>query len=308
MSCPYTKAVVLGAGGFIGINLVQSLVARGFEVVCFDRAACAHWPTRVKVVTGEFQEVPAALVREMHDAVVFHLVSSCKPVNSTTNAADEVAAELLTTIRFLELTKERRIRWVFLSSGGTVYGNTAEAAIPEGHPENPLCTYGVLKLAVEKYFQIYWRLHALDHVVVRLANPYGPWQFPGRGQGVIANMLAKAMRDEEIEIWGDGEQVRDYIYIDDAVDGILAAARSGATAAVYNVGSGVGRSINDLTRLIAGMRSAGLKVKYVPGRAVDVARNVLNIGKISGELGWAPKTSEEQGLENTRRWLEVALA
>lgn len=301
---PYRKAVVLGAGGFIGINLVNALVERGFRVVCFDRVASPHWPREVTSVVGEFVQMPAALLRHLDEAIVFHLVSSCKPSNGTADAQNEVTADLVTTIRYLDATVGRPLRWVFLSSGGTVYGHSLEDRIREDHPTNPICTYGAVKLAIEKYFGIYGTLHGLDHVVARLSNPYGPWQYPGRGQGVVATLLAKAVRDEEIEIWGDGEQVRDFLHVGDATAGLIAAAMSGVKGEVYNVGSGIGHSLNSLISQIEPVVSRKIARRYLPNRTIDVRRNVLDCTKLQARSGWAASDRlNSGGLSSALEWL-----
>lgn len=302
LQCTHRKAVVLGAGGFIGINLVQALVDDGFDVVCFARAPSPHWPAAVQVVTGDFISPPAELFDHMNDAIVFHLVSSCKPSNATTNALREVQADVCGTIRCLEATTGRTVRWVFISSGGTVYGRTAVDRIREDHPTDPICTYGAAKLAIEKYFGIYASLHGFDHVIARLANPYGPWQYPGRGQGVVANVLHMAARGEEVAIWGDGEQVRDFLYVQDAALGVMSAAQRGLAGEVYNIGSGKGYSLNGLLCEIE--RLMPVKRRYFPARAIDVRRNVLDSSKIQEHTGWVPRDGMASGgLQATAAWL-----
>lgn len=301
--CNYRKAVVLGAGGFIGINLVQALVQAGFDVVCFARKASPHWPAEVTPLVGDFAQLPDALLDHMHEAVVFHLVSSCKPNNGTAGALTELNADVGSTIRYLDATEGHRNRWVFISSGGTVYGHSDADRIREDHPTDPICTYGVAKLAIEKYFGIYGTLHGLDHVIVRLANPYGPWQYPGRGQGVIANLLAKALAREPIQIWGDGGQVRDYIYVRDAVDGVVSLATMAPCKSVLNIGSGEGYSLNSLIEVIGRELSMPIRIDRRPGRLVDVRRNVLDASGARELTGWSSKTPLGLGVQMTRSWI-----
>lgn len=301
--CNYRKAVVLGAGGFIGINLVQALVQAGFDVVCFARKASPHWPAEVTRLVGDFAQLPDALLDHMHQAVVFHLVSSRKPTPGTESAWSELNDDVGSTIRYLEATAGHPVRWVFISSGGTVYGHSVADRIREDHPTDPICTYGVAKLAIEKYFGIYGTLHGLDHVILRLANPYGPWQYPGRGQGVIANLLAKALAGEPIQIWGDGGQVRDYIYVRDAVDGVIAAATMAPSRSVLNLGSGEGYSLNSLIEEIGRELNMPIRIERRPGRLVDVRRNLLDASKAKEMTGWSSNTPLGSGLQMTRSWI-----
>ena len=194
----YKKAVILGAGGFIGVNLARVLAAKGFTLVCFDRMASAQWPSGVKSVLGDFTAPPAELMGELDDALVFHLVSASKPLPSTSQTGDEVAVDLAGTLRLLEATKGRKLHWIFFSSGGTVYGHNDADVIAETNATEPICSYGIVKLTLERYFALYGKLHGVDHVIVRPANPYGPWQAPFRGQGLIAALLHKALNNETI--------------------------------------------------------------------------------------------------------------
>jgi UDP-glucose 4-epimerase len=300
----YGKGVVLGAAGFIGISLANVLDAEGFEVVCFDRFVSPHWPKTARTIVGDFTGIPVELLRELDNALVFHLVSSCRPSASTALAADEVNRDLVTTVRYLEETKSRGLRWIFLSSGGTVYGQNEDDQIAESSRTNPICSYGAVKLAIEHYFALYGRLYGLDYVVVRPANPYGPWQYPLTGQGIIAALVYKALRKDTVEIWGDGTNVRDYIFITDAVGGILAAATSGKTSEIYNVATGVGWSINQVVDIVSEILKRQVSVKYSEARHIDVKRNVLCVNKISSHTGWMPRMTMQQGIALTAEWLK----
>lgn len=300
---PFKKAVILGAGGFIGINLAHSLVAQGFDLVCFDRAISPHWPGKATAIIGDFASMPVELMRQLDHALVFHLISSCRPSSNTVQAADEVSRDLVTTIRYLEETRTRVLRWVFLSSGGTVYGHNNHEQISESSPTAPICSYGVIKLAIERYFALYRQLHHVDYVVVRLANPYGPWQDPLQGQGIIAAMLYKALKGDAIVVWGDGENVRDYIYVSDATQGILAAA-SGQSGEVYNIGTGIGTSINQVIKIISETLNIQLRINYTDSRSVDVRRNVLNPTKLLTSTGWRSTTGLDAGAVKTVAWIK----
>ncbi|NYT63480.1 NAD-dependent epimerase/dehydratase family protein [Alcaligenaceae bacterium] len=300
---PYKRAVVLGAGGFIGINLVNALVERGFEVVCFDRSISPLWPKTVTTVVGDFNNPPLELFQELDQALVFHLVSSCRPSASTAQAADEASHDLVSTIRLLEETKSRALRWIFLSSGGTVYGQNNDRQITELSPVAPICSYGVVKLAIEHYYGLYHILHGTDYVVVRLANPYGPGQDPLKGQGLIAAMLYKSLKGDAIEVWGDGENVRDYIYIDDAVGGIIALALCEATGETFNIATTQGYSINQLIEIINQVMKITLTVNYSSARNIDVKRNVLNNQKALMHTSWLPDTDIKAGISLTKSWM-----
>jgi UDP-glucose 4-epimerase len=299
----FRKAVVLGAAGFIGLNLVDVLAAQGFQLVCFDRLISPSWPRDAIAISGDLSELPDSLLAHLDDAVVFHLISSARPSAGTAQAAMQVSQDVVGTIRILEETKSRALRWVFFSSGGTVYGPSDAERIAESCPTLPICSYGLSKLTIEQYLSLYRRLHGIDYVVVRLSNPYGPRQDPLRGQGILPALLYRAMRGDPIEIWGDGSIVRDYIYIADAIAAVLSAAESGSGGEIYNVGTGVGMSINQLISQIERSLDRRISVEYSAARSFDVPRNVLDHTKLTLHTGWRPKTTIEDGVALTASWL-----
>lgn len=297
------RGVILGAGGFIGINLAHTLAADGYEVMCFDRQASSQWPPQAKVLTGDFAAMPADLLAALEDSVVFDLVSSCRPSQRTDQAADELMADVAATLRYLEQTRGRRIRWVFVSSGGTVYGPDVSCPTTEDAPTHPICSYGLVKLTIERYFDLYRRIHGTDYVIARVSNPYGPWQHPMRGQGVIAALVYKALTRQKIEIWGDGENVRDYLYIDDTVAALIRLAEVGHTGEIYNVSSGAGTTINELTDMIGTALGSRISAHYVAARISDVRTSILDNSKLRRHTGWNPEVGLPQGIRATADWI-----
>jgi len=304
---PYKKAVILGAAGFIGVNLAHALAAKGLILVCFDKVASPQWPPSVNSVVGDFIAPPDELMGELDDALVFHLVSASKPSPSTSQTGDEVTVDLAGTLRLLEATKGRKLHWIFFSSGGTVYGHNDAEFIAEMSATEPICSYGIIKLTLEHYFALYGKLHGVDYVIVRPANPYGPWQSPFQGQGLIAALLHKGLHNETIEIWGDGDNVRDYIYVDDLAQGVIAAAISGRHGEIYNIGTGQGHSINQLVAVIGSELGCRMNVVYAPARSVDVRRNVLCVDKLTAHTGWTPPTALAEGIALTAKWMRQTL-
>jgi UDP-glucose 4-epimerase len=302
------KAVILGASGFIGVNLADLLARRGYDLTCFSRRPSPYWPEGATVILGDLSAPPPVLLGAMEDAVVFHLTSTTRPSNATTGAASEINDNVAATLDLLEASKDVPRRWVFASSGGTVYGQTGVERISEDHPNRPISSYGITKLAIERYFDLYHILHGLDYVTARISNPYGPFQSATTGQGLIAALFDRISRDKAVEIWGDGENVRDYIYIEDAVEALNLLAERGRTAEVYNVGSGSGASVNELVEKIAAMLGRPAALVHTPARGVDVRRNVLDTTKIGRELGWHPTVSLSEGLLLTRNWLGLQSA
>lgn len=300
------RALVLGGTGFIGGHLVASLAGAGLGVRVLSRtpAAGAAVPG-AEYVTADFQDAAAVRRALAGTRTVFHLVGTSLPASSNADMAGDVRGNLLGTLGVLEAARDAGVgRIVFVSSGGTVYGEPQALPIAESHPTEPLCAYGISKLAIEKYLHLFHRLHGLDYRVLRLGNPYGPGQRVDRLQGVVTTFLDKARRGVPIEIWGDGTVVRDFVFIDDAVEALRRAATHEGPARVFNVGSGTGLSLRGLVEAIGELLGRAPAVDFRPGRPWDVPANVLDIALARRELGWKPHTSLAEGLRLTREWLE----
>ena len=303
--CFSQRAVILGAGGFVGRNLLARLEEQGFHVICFDRSPAPLGVSEGTVwIVGEFMELFDCSLKHFDGALVFHLMSSCRPNNTTEKAADEISQDVAATVRYIEATKHLNMRWIFLSSGGTVYGQPRhDNPLKETDDTHPICSYGVVKLTIENYLQLYRRMHGVDFVVARLANPYGPLQNPVGGQGVIAALIYKAIKGQEVEIWGDGENIRDYIFASDAVSAIVHIAQFGAAGEIYNVGSQSGLSINRLVELISRNLSLKVDVRRIPARRSDVRSNVLEISKLRQLTGSVETVGIDDGIIRTADWM-----
>lgn len=306
--------LVLGGRGFIGSHLVTALAVAGWRVRSFDlpgTSALAPFATlgldpRVEVLEGDFtcQDQVARAVEGCD--VCFHLVSTTLPKTSNDNPAFDVESNLVSSIRLLQLATAAGVRRVvFLSSGGTVYGTPQLLPIPETHATEPECSYGIVKLAIEKYLELFRKLHGLDYVVLRLSNPFGEGQRLQASQGAVAVFLGKAMRGEAIEIWGDGTVVRDYMHISDAVEAIARAATADVQSRIFNIGSGEGLALNGVLDGIEHVLGQKTRRVYLEARSFDVPVNVLDIGRARRELGWSPRLNFLEGLERCAAALDV---
>lgn len=300
------RSLVIGGNGFIGSHLVEELRSRGDDVRVLDPGAPRDdfdW-TGVAYTQGAFasdDQLSAAL-----DGVdvVYHAASTTVPSTSNLDPEADVAGNLLPALRLLSGMQRRGIkRIVYFSSGGTVYGPPLALPIGEEHPTNPISSYGIVKLAVEKYLQMHAALHGVSPLILRPSNPYGPRQNLSGVQGVIAAFFGCCLKGEPIRIMGDGTIVRDYMYVTDLV---RLAAKAGAThrEGVFNAGSGQGHSILQVVQAMTGIVGAGMDVEYLPARDFDVREVVLDIRRACSEFGWTPMTSLEAGLESTWQWLQ----
>lgn len=307
-----SSCLVLGARGFIGSHLTDALLAAGAHVRAFDRPGIQA----VKGVPDDKRPGLTSLEGDLVSTkdidvalegvdVCYHLVSTTLPKTSNLDPAYDIETNLLGTLRLLDAAVRHKVkRVVFTSSGGTVYGNPCHTPIAENHPTEPTCSYGIMKLAIEKYLALYQQLHGLQHTVLRLANPYGERQRIEASQGAIAVFLGRALRDEGIEIWGDGSVVRDYLHISDVVRALLAAVTPGSANQVFNIGSGQGSSLNTLLSTIRDVTGKDLKAGYQPGRGFDVPVNVLDVTRAAQQLGWRPQTDLHTGISQTWQWIQ----
>jgi UDP-glucose 4-epimerase len=235
--------------------------------------------------------------------VIIHLVSTTLPKNSNDDPVFDVEGNVIGTLRLLDAARAARVRKVvFISSGGTVYGIPREVPIPESHPTEPRVSYAIAKLAIEKYLELYQLLHGLDYVVLRVANPYGARQRVDAAQGDVAVFLDRALRNETIEIWGDGSVVRDYLHISDVARAFLRAVDYTGEPRVFNIGSGAGCSLNELIGSIERLLGRPVARRYLAPRPFDVPRNVLDIARARDVLGWSPTVSLDEGLRATLAW------
>lgn len=304
-----STVAVFGASGFLGSHLVDALLALGCRVRGFSRQSPGLLTQRalgdpnLSLASLDLSD-PQVDFRPPLEGVTtcFHLVSSTVPSSSNLDPHADVAVNVLGSLRLLEAARLQGVqRIIFTSSGGTVYGIPRQVPIPEDHPTDPTCSYGISKLAIEKYLALYQRLHGIDSVVLRIANPYGERQRPLASQGAVAVFLAKAMQRQPIEIWGDGSVVRDYVYVGDVIQALLAAAAYRGRQDRFNIGSGRGLNLNQLVEAIAAELQLTPEVIHRPGRPFDVPANILDIGLASRELGWMPAVSFREGLARMRR-------
>jgi UDP-glucose 4-epimerase len=301
------KVLVLGGSGFLGRHLVKGLLNAGARVRVFDRnvPGDAHHTQDIEVVLGNFV-TGEGFEEALRDVdIVYHLVSTTVPSTSNDDPVADVQSNLVGTLRLLQQVQAANVkRIVFVSSGGTVYGNPSALPVPESHPLNPLCSYGVVKAAIENYLSMYSKLYGLNVTVLRVANPYGMHQHRIGVQGVIPTFIGKMMRGEPIEIWGDGSVVRDYIYVDDVVSALLAASGEGVSG-TFNIGSGEGHSLIDVLQIIRRITGLEGEVRFLPQRKFDVEEIYLDIEHARDGLNWQPKYSLEAGCAQYWRLIEA---
>ncbi len=295
------KALVIGGNGFIGSHLVDALLADGDQVTVLDRGeprGDVDW-VGVRYVKGTLDDREALDEAFAGQAIVYHLASTTVPSTSNADPIADVQENLCGTLLLLDRMRAagcRRI--VYLSSGGTVYGETGQALIDESHDCAPICSYGVVKLAIEKYLAMYGRLEGLQALVLRASNPYGPRQGKLGIQGLVGTLFGRLLSGQPVDIWGDGSSVRDYIYVGDLVELVSLAGRSNAVG-VFNAGSGIGVSVKTMLEAVSAATGITPEVHRHLARGFDVSHIVLNVEKARRQFGWQPRTPLSQGLSQT---------
>ena len=197
---------------------------------------------------------------------------------------------------------------LFISSGGTVYGSPLYLPVDERHPTNPVVSYGITKLAIEKYLQMYECLYGIKAITLRVANPYGERQRIETAQGAVGVFLHHALNGTPIEIWGDGSVTRDYIHVSDVAEAFNRALRYSGMQRLFNVSSGVGTSLNELIKVIEGVVGRPVERRYLPGRPFDVPVSVICNKLARSELNWTPMVPLPDGIARTAEWIRRALA
>jgi len=305
------RALVIGGNGFIGSHLVDKLVASEWDVVVFDLHERRYdpMPPKVNFIRGDLNQ--SYLIREALTGadIVFHLAWTTIHETSNQDPAADVSANLIPSVRLFEACQRAGVcRVVFTSSGGTVYGPARELPIPETHPQNPITAYGITKLAVEKYLQMFEHLYHLDYVILRPSVPYGPRQNPLGRQGAVTVFLYRVAHGLPVTIWGDGSTTRDYFYISDLADALVASAeRDLGENRIFNIGGGAEISLNQLVVLVEETIGQKAVVEYRPARHFDASRIVLDTSLARQELNWRPKVSLAQGLAQTWAWMSATI-
>lgn len=300
------KCLVLGGNGFIGSHLSDKLLAEGHVVRVFDKFE-EHYRkpnAEIEYFFGDFGN--RGLVANAIEGVdiVFHLISTTLPKTSNDDPVFDIQSNVIETLFLLEQCVNKVKKIVYISSGGTIYGNPVTLPISEDSPTNPECSYGITKLTIEKYFALFAHLYGVNYSILRPSNPYGSRQNPFGIQGAISVFLGKVINNQKVEIWGDGQIVRDYIFIDDLIDGIYKAATLNSQKKIFNLGSGQGHSLNELLDIIRKVTETEILVEYKSQRSFDIQEIYLDITRAKEQLGWTPLTQLEKGVQNTWQFVK----
>jgi UDP-glucose 4-epimerase len=306
----HARVAVFGGLGFIGSHLCRALVNSGYSVRIFDRANESHelvkdFEPEIEIVAGDISRLDDVANALAGVTVLINLIHTTVPGSSMKDPAYDVTSNVANAARWLELLGESSVRKViYFSSGGTVYGLPEKTPITEDHPTDPLTSYGITKLAIEKYVAMHARRFGIDYCIVRPANVYGPGQRLHYGQGVIGIMASRALRGEVLEVWGEGTDKRDYLFIDDLVSALVKLLEYRGRLHVFNISSGVGHSVLDVIAALRTHIKPLPDVVHLPPRRFDVPVNILDSSRLQNETGWKPAVDFAEGIRRTVEWIK----
>lgn len=293
--------LLLGGNGFIGQALARKYAELGYTIHSISRRQSPTLPG-IQTYSASLDDV--ALMDQLIPQcdLIIHTASTCTPGSSADHPSKEGEDNLLPLLRLIEvLSKHPPRQFIFLSSGGTVYGNPEQLDVKEDTPRLPISYHGAAKSAAELFLQAFAHT-GYPVTILRPSNVYGPGQVGPTGFGLIRTILQHMQSSTPMEIWGDGSTLRDYLYIDDLVEAMLQVQRQSCIG-IFNVGTGTGHSVHEVIACAESVTERKLSVIQKPVRISDVKGIVLNCSKLNKATGWRPSTNLQSGIRQTWQWL-----
>ena len=304
------KILLLGAAGFIGTNLALALSKDKNNIItAVDSNINFFAPVLRNIENIKLKETSICNDCDFDNIlngqeVIYHLLSTTIPSTSNQHIPQELVANVVFSAKLFESCVKNGIKKIiFISSGGAVYGKESDCPLSEKTSTNPISSYGIQKITIEKLLYLYRYLYGIDYRIIRLANPYGPYQRPNGVLGAVTTFTYKALKKEEIIVYGNGSVVRDFIYIDDAIRAILKISEGDAEYRTFNLGCGYGTSITELLNIISQALKMDLSVIYKDGRKSDVPVNYLDISRFESCYGKLNPISLKEGIKTTANFL-----
>ncbi len=305
---------IIGGAGFIGTNLTINLSRNTTDnIKVIDRENAFFSDLKeLALERVEYEVAPFSIDANFDEQikgcnVVYHLASTVFPGNSNIDISIELQNNVNVTARLLDACVRQGVdKVIFISSGGAVYGKKGKCPVEEDMVTYPITSYGIQKIAIEKLLYLYRYQKGLDYRIIRLANPYGPYQRPNGKLGVVTTFVYKALTDGKIEVYGDGNIVRDFIYIDDAINGIINIVEGQNEYRVFNLGSGKGTSVNEVIQAIKECIREDVSINYIEARNVDVPENYLDISRYENNYGKLNGLELKEGIIKTAEFMKKA--
>ncbi len=303
------KVLVTGGAGFIGSHIVDRLMEEGYDVVIIDNLSTGKEENlnprarfyRLDIQSPSLEEV----FRKERPDYVSHQAAQIDVRRSVSDPLFDARVNVLGTINLLENCVKYKVKKViFASSGGAIYGEQELFPAPETHPLKPISPYGITKLAGEHYLYYYKIVYDLNYVSLRYANVYGPRQDPFGEAGVVAIFIQKMLNGGQPVINGDGEQTRDFVYVEDVARANILAFKNNTKESVFNIGTGVETTINQIFHSLRGIINPEIKELHGPPKDAEQRRSVVDSTRAKIELNWEPEVRLSEGLKRTVRSFE----
>ena len=302
------RVVVTGGAGFIGSHITDLLIKNGYQVAVFDNLSSGKRKnvnpkakfTRVDITAPAL--LPA--LKKFSPHYIIHEAAQISVSRSVRLPLEDAGINITGALNLLDYAARNKVKkFIFASSGGTVYGGSAKCPANESYPLNPDSPYGISKAVMEWYLRFYFNEYGLRYTALRYSNVYGPRQDPHGEAGVVAIFCKKLLRRETCVINGDGKYIRDYVYCKDVARANLLALKSAATGG-FNIGTGIATDVNQLYSKINKVLGVKTKPKYGPHRAGDIRKSLLDWGKAKKVLGWEPLTGIDVGIGETAEFFK----
>jgi UDP-glucose 4-epimerase len=288
--------LILGGTGFVGRHLSEAL-SEDFNVTLTTRTAASLANMKSALKQGDIRSIEFLEDCMEEIDLVIHLVSASVPASSNGNEFLDIENNLLPSIQLLKVMERKKVKkLIFLSSGGAIYGNQPQMPITEQNSLNPISTYGIIKATIEHFIALYNNQFGIDFLILRAANLYGPRQSHSGLNGVINTLMDRIIEGKPIEIWGDGTQEKDYLYISDLINAIQLGISQEVTG-TYNIGSNTGTSLNEVIAKIERISGKNITATRQSARPFDVQRFILDYSSFHHKTGWKPLVTLEQGLQ-----------
>ena len=306
------KTLVTGGAGFIGSNIVAELVQQGHEVVVLDNLSSGYRSnldpfSTVSIDEGDIRDA-ALLERLMDDVeVVFHLAASVGNKRSIDNPIEDSDVNVMGTLRVLEAARHAHVRKVVFSSSAGIFGELKTLPILEDHPAEPDSPYGASKLAAEKLCLVYAKIYPLECICLRYFNVYGINQRYDAYGNVIPIFAHRLLQGQEVVVFGDGEQTRDFVNVRDVVQANYRAALTRGVSGAFNVASGTRISINRLAKMLSALSGGQAEMDYAPPRPGDVRHSLADISAARAAFGYEPTVGLDEGLSEYMTWARTEL-
>jgi UDP-glucose 4-epimerase len=289
------NTLLIGGSGFLGLNIAKALIADGHSVHIADVNINSSAVLKNLQGIHGIHQIDCANVDDVLGHIdrfkiecVINLASNLIPSSTYESYSLDQANFIGSAVRLLNELATRHINYVYFSSGGAVYGGSDQKTVSESNPKNPISYYGLAKSLFEDLILFTSRTKGLNYLIIRPSNPFGPFQNPSKKQGLIAVAVDMMQKNQPIEVWGDGSVVRDYIWVGDLAQAIARLITKNHWNEIYNLGSGLGHSVNQVLEMIRSLLETESRIIYTPPRSVDVSSIILDIQKVQAEIVFHP--------------------